>query len=66
MEAELDSLDEKLSQLVQLCHRLRIDNNELRQQLAAVQSESKRLTDKIENARGRLETLLAGLPEDEE
>lgn len=62
MEAELDSLDEKLSQLVQLCHRLQTDNHELRQQLASAQSSNKRLTEKIENARTRLETLLARLP----
>jgi hypothetical protein len=35
MEAELNTLDDKLSQLVQLCHRLRNDNNELRQELVA-------------------------------
>jgi cell division protein ZapB len=64
MEAELDTLDEKINQLVQLCHRLRTDNHELRQQLAAAQSESKQLTDKIETARVRLENLLTRLPED--
>lgn len=64
MEAELDSLDEKINQLVQLCHRLRTDNHELRQQLAAAQNESKQLTDKIETARVRLENLLTRLPED--
>ena len=64
MEAELDSLDTKLNQLVLLCHRLRKDNHELRQQLAAAQNESKQLTDKIESARARLENLLTRLPED--
>jgi cell division protein ZapB len=64
MEAELDSLDEKINQLVQLCHRLRTDNHELRQQLAAAQNESKQLADKIETARVRLENLLTRLPED--
>ena len=64
MEAELDTLDEKINQLVQLCHRLRKDNHELRQQLAAAQNESKQLTDKIENAKARLESLLIRLPED--
>jgi cell division protein ZapB len=64
MEAELDSLDEKINQLVQLCHRLRRDNHELRQQLAAVTNESKQLSEKIENARTRLESLLSRLPED--
>ena len=64
MEAELDSLDEKINQLVQLCHRLRRDNHELRQQLAAATNESKQLSEKIENARARLEGLLSRLPED--
>ena len=64
MEAELDSLDEKINQLVQLCHRLRRDNHELRQQLAAATNESKQLSEKIENARSRLEGLLSRLPED--
>ena len=54
MEAELNTLDDKLSQLVQLCHRLRNDNNELRQDLAAAQNQNKQLTEKIESARQRL------------
>ena len=66
VEAELDILDEKISQLVKLCHRLRTDNQELRQQLAAAQSANKQLTEKIATARTRLETLLTRLPEEEE
>ena len=64
MEAELNSLDDKISQLVQLCHRLRTNNSELRQQLAAAQNQSKQLTEKIEAARQRLENLLRRIPED--
>jgi len=64
MEAELNSLDEKISQLIQLCHRLRTDNSELRQHLAAAQNQSKQLTEKIEAARRRLESLLSRIPED--
>lgn len=64
MEAELNSLDDKISQLVQLCHRLRTNNSELRQQLAAAQNQSKQLTEKIEAARQRLENLLSRIPED--
>ena len=66
VEAELDILDVKISQLVKLCHRLRTDNQELRQQLAAAQSASKQLNEKIATARIRLETLLTRLPEEEE
>ena len=64
MEAELNSLDEKISQLIQLCHRLRTDNSGLRQQLAAAQNQNKQLTEKIEAARQRLESLLSRIPED--
>lgn len=64
MEAELSSLDHRITQLVQLCHRLRHDNNELRQQLAAALNQNKQLTEKIEAARQRLEGLLSRIPED--
>ena len=63
MEAELNTLDEKINQLVQICQRLRADNNEFRQQLVAVQNQNKQLTEKIESARHRLENLLSKIPE---
>jgi cell division protein ZapB len=63
MEAELNTLDEKIYQLVQICQRLRADNNEFRQQLVAVQNQNKQLTEKIESARHRLESLLSKIPE---
>ena len=64
MEAELNTLDQRISQLVQLCHRLRNDNSELRQQLVAAQNQHKQLTEKIEVARQRLEGLLSRIPDD--
>jgi cell division protein ZapB len=64
MEAELDVLEAKLTQLVQLCHRLRKDNSDLRQQLVATQNQNKQLMEKIEGARQRLEGLLSRIPED--
>ena len=63
MEAELNSLDDKIKQLLELCQKLRKDNSALRQQLAKVQSDNKQLTEKIGAARGRLETLLEQVPE---
>jgi cell division protein ZapB len=66
MEAELKSLDDKISQLVQLTQKLRKDNSQLRQNLASVQSENKRLSEKVTTARTRLETLLAQIPESAE
>jgi cell division protein ZapB len=64
MEAELDVLEAKLTQLVQLCHHLRKDNSDLRQQLVATQNQNKQLMEKIEGARQRLEGLLSRIPED--
>ena len=63
MEAELTDLDDKISQLVQLTQKLRKDNSQLRQNLASMQSENKRLAEKVDTAKGRLETLLAQIPD---
>ena len=65
MEAELKSLEQKLNQFVELCQRLRDDNQQLRQQLASAMSDNKQLTEKIGTATNRLETLLNQLPEEE-
>lgn len=63
MEAELNSLDDKIKQLLQLCQKLRKHNSALRQQLASMQSDNKQLTEKIGAARSRLEALLEQVPE---
>jgi cell division protein ZapB len=65
MEAELKSLEDKINQFVALCQRLRADNHQLRQQLASAQSENKQLSDKVGDARVRLESLLLQIPEEE-
>ncbi len=66
MEAELTALDDKISQLIQLTQKLRKDNSRLRQHLASVQSENKRLADKVDTAKTRLESLLAQIPDNVE
>lgn len=62
VEAEFNSLEEKVAQFVSLCERLRAENNDLRQQLAAARTDAKRLHEKIHSATARLEGLLARLP----
>lgn len=62
MDSELANLEEKIGQTVALCHRLRTENVDLRQQLAIAQSNGKKLTDKVEGARLRLETILQKIP----
>lgn len=64
MEIEINSLDEKVRQLAQLCQKLRTDNSELRQQLVSAKHENQRLNEKITTATGRLETLLEKIPDD--
>lgn len=66
MDAELKSLEAKVAQFVELCQRLREDNQQLRQQLASAVSQQKRLEEKISSATARLETLLAQMPAEED
>jgi cell division protein ZapB len=65
MDAEFKSLERKLHQFVELCQRLREDNQQLRQQLASAMSDNKQLTDKIGTATNRLENLLEQIPEED-
>ena len=65
MDAEIKLLEERVGQLVELTQRLRNDNRELRQQLAQALNDNKRLNDKVDAAKARLETLLERLPEEE-
>ena len=62
METEFTSLEAKIAQFVTLCERLRAENVELRQQLTAARSDAKRLHDKIDGAKARLEGLISRLP----
>ena len=62
MEAEFESLEAKVAQFVDLCERLRAENGELRRQLAAAQNDAKRLHERIDGAKNKLEGLLNRLP----
>ncbi|HEX2565552.1 MAG TPA: hypothetical protein VHL85_01720 [Burkholderiales bacterium] len=62
MEAEFNSLEAKVAQFVSLCERLRAENQALRQELAAARTDAKRLNEKINGAKERLEGLLSRLP----
>lgn len=65
MQAELDTLEKKLAQLVQLTQRLRAENHHLRQELAQALSQGRQYHDKVDGAKLRLERLLSKLPEEE-
>jgi cell division protein ZapB len=62
VETEFTSLEAKVAQFVTLCERLRAENVELRQQLAAARTDAKRLHDKIDGAKARIEGLISRLP----
>ncbi|HXC38709.1 MAG TPA: DUF904 domain-containing protein [Burkholderiales bacterium] len=63
MNTELAALEDKIRQAAQLCRQLREENNELRQQVVKLESDRKRLAEKIDGARSRVENLLARFPE---
>ena len=63
VDAEFNSLDAKVAQFVGLCERLRAENHDLRQQLATARNDAKRLSERIEGAKVKLESLLARLPD---
>ena len=63
VQGELNSLEDKVAQVVGLCERLRAENTDLRQQLAEAQSDARRLSEKIEGAKAKVEHLLSRLPD---
>jgi cell division protein ZapB len=63
VDADFASLEAKVAQFVSLCERLRAENSDLRQQLAAAQGDAKRLNDRIDSARAKLATLIDRLPD---
>jgi cell division protein ZapB len=65
MEQELVDFETRLNHFVQLFQRLRSENNELRQQIALRTDEARRLEERLEEARSRIEALLGQIPETE-
>lgn len=63
MDSELFALEEKLEQFISMCQGLRTQNQELRTLVAALESDKKRLSDRIDAACARLEGLMQRLPE---
>ena len=65
MEQELVDFEARLNHFVQLFQRLRSENNELRQQIALRSDEARRLEERLDEARSRIEALLGQIPETE-
>ncbi|MBK9161708.1 MAG: hypothetical protein IPM27_09110 [Nitrosomonadales bacterium] len=64
MENELNALEGKLAQLIQVSSKLRTENLRLRQELAHALSGHRQCSDKMAIAKTRLEKLLDTLPEE--
>jgi len=63
MSADLNSLERKVDQLLDLCRKLRTENVDLRGRVVGLESEKLILKEKMDVARGRLESLMERLPE---
>jgi cell division protein ZapB len=64
MNTELDALEAKIEQVVALVHQLRAENEVLKNQIAAAESERLQLRQTMTVARERLEGLMEKLPEE--
>ena len=65
MEAELKTLEDKLTQFVEVNQRLRDDTQRLRQELASALHRNKQLEEKINTASSRLEQIVQQIPAEE-
>ncbi|MBK6744905.1 MAG: hypothetical protein IPG66_18915 [Hydrogenophilales bacterium] len=63
MLEELDTLEAKLAQLLERYHAAREENVRLRQQVVAMENANKVLSDRLVEARGRMETLFNKIPD---
>jgi cell division protein ZapB len=63
MESDIQRFEEKLNHFVTLFQRLRLENNDLRQQLAAKADEVRRVSEKLDQAKTRIEALIDQIPE---
>jgi predicted nucleic acid-binding Zn-ribbon protein len=63
MLEQLDTLEVKLTHLLERYQRLRDENVRLRQQVVAMEDANKVLTDRLGEARGRMEALFNKIPD---
>lgn len=62
MDADLKALEQKLSNLINLCTDLRNENAQLRQDLSAMQNDTALLKANMVKASERIEALMESLP----
>ena len=62
MSPDLDSLEQKIEQVLAMYGHLRDDNRALREQLASLEQKNQSLVSRADAARTRLEALMEKLP----
>ncbi len=63
MENELSTLEERVREAVDLCKRLRTESIDMRQRIVQLETENRRLRDKVSDAINRIEALVGKIPE---
>jgi FtsZ-binding cell division protein ZapB len=63
MLEQLDTLETKLAQMLERYQALRDDNQRLRQQVLALESTNKALSERLDGARERMEALYHKIPD---
>lgn len=63
MDADLISLEKKLTQLIELCASVRAENANLRQEVLSAKSEIETLKQNMSVASTRIQALIEKLPE---
>jgi predicted nucleic acid-binding Zn-ribbon protein len=64
MEAELTSLENKITQFIEVNEHLREETLKLRQEIASISQRNKQLEERITLASSRLERIVEQLPEE--
>jgi uncharacterized protein (TIGR02449 family) len=63
MNEQLSALEQRLDQILEHFAQMRDENQDLRTRVASLESENRRLREKMDAAAERVESLLEGLPE---
>jgi uncharacterized protein (TIGR02449 family) len=63
MDSELVGLEEKVGRMLAYCEALAKENHALRSRVEDLESERRRLTEKIEAVSRRIEGLMAQIPQ---
>lgn len=63
MQAKIDALETKIAQMLERYQGMHNDNIKLRQQVVSLENTNKRLNERLEEARARMEDLYNKLPD---